>query len=163
MPIKLDIEIEGSRLRENFLWDKNEPYITLEQFSKLLVDENNLSQAFEAEILSSMKKQIAAFKGYKVMTTQVSSSIGSGAFETVNLEQIRVIKLNVRVGRVIFRDQFEWDINNPENSPEQFAECICADMGLGPEFLLPITLQIREKILELQKVAYAERRQKQGV
>lgn len=52
VPIKLDIEIEGSRLKENFLWDKNEPYITLEQFSKLLVDENNLSQAFESEILS---------------------------------------------------------------------------------------------------------------
>lgn len=52
VPVKLDIEIEGMRLRENFLWDKNEPYITLEQFARLLVDENNLSQAFEPEILS---------------------------------------------------------------------------------------------------------------
>ncbi len=43
IPIKLDIEIEGVRLKENFLWDKNEPYITLESFAKLLVDENNLS------------------------------------------------------------------------------------------------------------------------
>jgi hypothetical protein len=34
-------------------------------------------------------------------------------------------------------------------------------MGLGPEFLLPITFQIREKLLELQKIAYSERRQKQ--
>jgi hypothetical protein len=31
-------------------------------------------------------------------------------------------------------------------------------MGFGPEFLLPIAFQIREKILELQKIAYAERR-----
>lgn len=43
------------------------------------------------------------------------------------------------MGRIVYRDQFEWDINNAENSPEQFAECLCADMGLGPEFLLPIT------------------------
>ena len=69
IPIKLDIEIEGSRLKENFLWDKNEPYITLESFAKLLVDENNLSQAFENEILTQMKRQIAQFKGYKIMTT----------------------------------------------------------------------------------------------
>lgn len=78
----------------------------------------------------------------------------------MNLEQIRIIKLNVRVGRIVYRDQFEWDINNSENSPESFAECLCADMGLGPEFLLPITFQIREKILELQKIAYSERRMK---
>jgi SWI/SNF-related matrix-associated actin-dependent regulator of chromatin subfamily B protein 1 len=64
------------------------------------------------------------------------------------------------VGRVVYRDQFEWDINNSNNSPEQFAECLCADMGLGPEFQLPIVLQIREKILDLQKQAYSERRQK---
>ena len=43
IPIKLDIEIEGQRLKENFLWDQNEPYMTLEAFAKLLVDENNLS------------------------------------------------------------------------------------------------------------------------
>ena len=56
IPIKLDIEIEGSRLRENFLWDKNEAYISLELFAKLLIEENNLNQAFEADIVSQMKK-----------------------------------------------------------------------------------------------------------
>lgn len=73
------------------------------------------------------------------MTAQVPTSVGGGAFLQVNLEQIRIIKLNVRVGRIVYRDQLEWDINNSENSPETFAECLCADMGLGPEFLLPIT------------------------
>lgn len=33
-------------------------------------------------------------------------------------EAIRIIKLNVRIGSIIIRDQFEWDINNPRNSPE---------------------------------------------
>ena len=37
------------------------------------------------------------------------------------LEQIRIININVRIGRVIFKDKFEWDINNPDNSPEDFA------------------------------------------
>ncbi len=33
-------------------------------------------------------------------------------------EIIRVIKLNVRIGNIIVRDQFQWDINNPNNYPE---------------------------------------------
>ena len=54
------------------------------------------------------------------------------------LEQIRTLSINVRIGRVVYKDKFEWDINNPDNSPEDFAECVCADMGLGDEFVLPI-------------------------
>jgi SWI/SNF-related matrix-associated actin-dependent regulator of chromatin subfamily B member 1 len=53
-------------------------------------------------------------------------------------EAIRIIKLNVRINNIIIRDQFEWDINNPRNSPEDFAESLCADLGLGSEFMLPI-------------------------
>ena len=59
-------------------------------------------------------------------------------------EAVRVIKLNVRINNIIVRDQFEWDINDPRNSPEDFAETLCADLGLGSEFMLPITHQIRE-------------------
>ncbi len=33
-------------------------------------------------------------------------------------EAIRIVKLNVRINNIIIRDQFEWDINNPRNSPE---------------------------------------------
>ena len=51
VPIKLDIEIDQVRLKEAFLWDKNEPYITLEAFAKLLVDEKNLGPVFEADII----------------------------------------------------------------------------------------------------------------
>lgn len=31
-------------------------------------------------------------------------------------------------------DQFEWDIRDPFNVPEQFAERYCRDLGLGGEF-----------------------------
>ena len=143
IPIKLDIEIEGKKLKENFLWDKNEPYLTLESFAKILIEEHNLpGPQFEIEIINSMKKQInQAFKSntapYKVMADG---------------EAVRVIKLNVRINNIIVRDQFEWDINDPRNSPEDFAETLCADLGLGSEFMLPIAHQIREQILEYQRV-----------
>jgi SWI/SNF-related matrix-associated actin-dependent regulator of chromatin subfamily B protein 1 len=31
-------------------------------------------------------------------------------------------------------DQFEWDIENPGASPEQFAEVYARELGLGGEF-----------------------------
>mmetsp|Transcript_14584 Transcript_14584/g.19811 ORF Transcript_14584/g.19811 Transcript_14584/m.19811 type:complete len:106 (-) Transcript_14584:783-1100(-) len=52
VPIKLDIEVEGKRLKEIFIWDKNEPYLTLEDFAKILIEEHNLPPAaFENDIV----------------------------------------------------------------------------------------------------------------
>lgn len=106
--------------------------MTLEAFAKILMEEHNLAATFENEIINSMKKQINQFRGYK----------------PVEGELVRVIKLNVRIGNIILRDQFEWDINNCQNSPEvtitfylllqDFSESLCADLGLGSEFMLPI-------------------------
>jgi len=64
----------------------------------------------------------------------------------------------VRIGNIVLRDQFEWDINNPHNSPEDFAESLCSDLGLGAEFMLPIAHSIREQINEHQRLAHQERR-----
>jgi SNF5 / SMARCB1 / INI1 len=44
-------------------------------------------------------------------------------------EAIKIIKLNVRIGSIIIKDQFEWDINNPLNSPEViFSRLICVGL-----------------------------------
>lgn len=88
IPIKIDLEIEGKRLKENFLWDKNEPYLTLESFAKILMEEHNLPATFENEIVNTMKKQVNAFRSYK----------------PVEGEMVRVIKLNVRLNNTILRD-----------------------------------------------------------
>jgi len=39
-----------------FLWDKNEPYLNLESFTKILMEEHNLPAVFENEIVQSMKR-----------------------------------------------------------------------------------------------------------
>jgi len=58
IPIKLDLEFEGRRLKDQFLWDKSEPYQNLEGFAKILMEEHNLPAVFENEIVSSMRKQV---------------------------------------------------------------------------------------------------------
>jgi len=73
-------------------------------------------------------------------------------YERVDGEVIRIIKLDIRIDDIVLNDQFEWDINNPDNSPDAFAIAMCADLGLGAEFILPIAHSIKEQILDHQKV-----------
>ncbi|KAG8959571.1 SWI/SNF chromatin-remodeling complex subunit [Tulasnella sp. 419] len=50
-------------------------------------------------------------------------------------EELRIlIKLDILVGSKHLVDQFEWDTNDPLNSPEVFAEIYASDLGLGGEF-----------------------------
>ena len=75
-------------------------------------------------------------------------------YERIDGEIIRIIKLDIRIDDIVLNDQFEWDINNPDNSPDSFALGLCADLGLGSEFILPISHSIKEQILDHQKVIF---------
>jgi len=43
-------------------------------------------------------------------------------------------------------DQLEWDLSEPQNSPEQVALKICAELGLGGEFVTAIAYSIRGQL-----------------
>ena len=43
-------------------------------------------------------------------------------------------KLDIVVGSMKLEDQFEWDLDNVNASPEQFAEVYGADLGLTGEY-----------------------------
>ena len=50
IPITINVELEGKKFKDMFLWDYYEPYLQADQFVKFLVDESNLPQTFENEI-----------------------------------------------------------------------------------------------------------------
>ena len=79
-------------------------------------------------------------------------------YERIDGEILKTIKLDIRIGDMVYNDQFEWDINNPNNSPEEFAKTVSADLGLGSEFVLPISHSIREQVLDYQKAAVNEKK-----
>lgn len=62
-------------------------------------------------------------------------------------DQRVVIKLNIHVGNQSLVDQFEWDISDPNNNPEEVAMKLCSDLGLGGEFAAAIAYSIRGKDL----------------
>ena len=102
VPIELDFENEDRQLKDCFIWDKREQYLTVDMFARILVEENNLPPIFEHGIITEMKKKLAQPTRF------------------VSGECIKTININVRIGEIILRDQFEWDICNSDNSPEVY-------------------------------------------
>lgn len=142
IPINVNIELEGKKFKENFFWNLNEPYLRVESYAKIIADDNQLPPGFESEIINQMNRQIAQYRKY----------------ERIEGEILKTIKLDIRIGDMVYNDQFEWDINNPNNSPEEFAKTVSADLGLGSEFVLPISHSIREQVLDYQKAAVNEKK-----
>ncbi|KAF8639180.1 hypothetical protein AX17_001667 [Amanita inopinata Kibby_2008] len=67
-------------------------------------------------------------------------------------EDMRIlIKLDIIVGSMKLDDQFEWDLDNPNASPEEFAEIYAQDLGLGGEFKTAMAHCIREQVQAYQK------------
>ncbi|KDR74964.1 hypothetical protein GALMADRAFT_249934 [Galerina marginata CBS 339.88] len=67
-------------------------------------------------------------------------------------EDMRIlVKLDIIVGSIKLDDQFEWDLDNPSASPEDFAEVYTQELGLGGEFKTAIAHSIREQVQTYQK------------
>ncbi|GAA5994848.1 uncharacterized protein JCM10292_004388 [Rhodotorula paludigena] len=62
-------------------------------------------------------------------------------------DELRVtIRLDITLDSIQLVDKFEWDISDPYNSPEAFAETFAADLGLTGEFRTAIAHSIREQV-----------------
>lgn len=144
VPIRLDMEIDGYKLRDCFSWNKNETLLTPEIFAEVLCDDLDLPAAtFIQPIVQSMRQQLEAAPNDNLISEHA--------------DQRAVLKLNIHVGNLSLVDQFEWDMSEPENSPEQFAVSLCADLGLGGEFVPAIAYSIRGQLAWHQRTyAFSE-------
>ncbi|KAF8241040.1 SNF5-domain-containing protein [Tricholoma matsutake] len=67
-------------------------------------------------------------------------------------EEMRIlIRLDIIVGSMKLDDQFEWDLDNEDASPESFAEVYTQELGLNGEFRTAIAHSIREQVQTYQK------------
>ena len=64
----------------------------------------------------------------------------------ISLFQRVIVKLNIHVGNTSLVDQFEWDLSEEKNSPEEFAKKLCSDLSLGGEFVTAIVYSIRGQV-----------------
>ncbi|XP_064612411.1 SWI/SNF-related matrix-associated actin-dependent regulator of chromatin subfamily B member 1-like isoform X2 [Liolophura sinensis] len=133
VPVRLDMEFDGQKLRDCFTWNRNESIITPEQFAEILCDDLDLNPLnFVPSIAQAIRQQIEAFPTDNLLDEQKDQRV--------------ILKLNVHVGNISLVDQFEWDMAEPENSPEEFANKLCAELGLGGEFVTAIAYSIRGQL-----------------
>lgn len=131
--------------------------ITPEQFAEVMCEDLKLpSNIFMDQIAKAIKEQIddynlnassmmkedteeSAEQKTEALNTisQESNDISAGKLFNSNSKGIElrtIIKLDITVGNRELVDQFEWDISCPRNSPEEFANTLTIELGLGGEF-----------------------------
>ncbi|KAG2234091.1 hypothetical protein INT48_000268 [Thamnidium elegans] len=171
VPVRLDVENDGYKIRDTFTWNINESTITPDQFAEITCEDLRLPVSiFVPLIATSIKDQIQDYlttsinestplddSAYKVIqeykkqktehnTIQETSEINEKSAKSAKADLRTVIKLDIIVGNRILVDHFEWDITCTKNSPESFANTIATDLGLGGEFKTAIAHSIREQI-----------------
>ncbi len=133
IPIRVDLEIEGQKLRDTFTWNKNETLITPEMFAEILCDDLDLNPiTFIPAISQSIRQQLESHPSDNIIEAHTDQRV--------------TIKLNIHVGNVSLVDQFEWDMSEPHNSPEDFAKKLAGELGLGGEFVTAIAYSIRGQL-----------------
>ncbi|KAI9499525.1 hypothetical protein BDB00DRAFT_866398 [Zychaea mexicana] len=135
VPIRLDIDLDEVKLRDAFLWNMNEQFLSPEKFAELLCEDLELPVVkFVPLIAESIRTQVMDFEA--VHEVELPS------------ESIRVvINLDLQIGKINLRDRFEWDLNNTsDNAPEVFSKQLAAEAGLGGEYVPIIAHAIREQL-----------------
>ena len=157
VPIRLDIDHDKVKLRDTFTWNLHERTLTPELFAENLVEDLKLppDQAGPVAqlVAQSLAEQIQDF--YPQVFIEEEALDPHLPYHAYKNDEMRIlIKLNITVGQHTLVDQFEWDINNPLNSPEEFAKQMTRDLSLSGEFTTAIAHSIREQSQLFTKSLY---------
>ncbi|KAI8615284.1 hypothetical protein BC830DRAFT_1123401 [Chytriomyces sp. MP71] len=143
VPIRLDLEVDGMKLKDSFVWNVKERLVTFKKFAEFLCEDLDIPYSlYGAGIEESMKTQVADF---------MATMGGEVPFD----EDTRiVINLDILFNQYHLVDRFEWDLSSPL-TPEAFALQLAQDLGLGSEFPPLVAHAIHEQIARVKSVVVA--------
>ncbi|CAO3642801.1 unnamed protein product [Cunninghamella echinulata] len=136
VPIRLDIDVDDVKLRDVFLWNMHEQFLTPEKFGEMLCQDIDLDPSrFVPLIAESIRQQVIDFESVHEIEIPMENQTSV------------VINLDLQVGKVNLRDKFEWNLSNVStNAPELFSKQMAAELGLGGEYVTIISHSIREQL-----------------
>ncbi|KAI9641530.1 SWI/SNF chromatin-remodeling complex subunit [Ciborinia camelliae] len=148
VPIRLDVDWDKVKLRDTFTWNLHERTIKLELFAEQLVEDLGLvapaAEPVQQQVQQQIHDQLVDFNPLIYFPEDpLDEMLPYTAYK--NDEMRILIKLNITIGPHTLEDKFEWDINNPLNSPEEFAQSMTKDLSLSGEFTTAIAHCIREQ------------------
>ncbi|KAI9166859.1 SWI/SNF chromatin-remodeling complex subunit snf5 [Paramyrothecium foliicola] len=148
VPLRLDVEWDKIKLRDTFTWNLHERILAVELFAAQLVEDMGLkppaSQPVYEQVVHQMREQLNDF--YPFAFSEEDALDPELPYSAYKNDEMRIlVKLNITIGQHTLVDQFEWEINNPANSPEEFAASMSRDLSLSGEFTTAIAHCIREQ------------------
>ena len=158
VPVRLEVEWDKVKLRDTFTWNLHERILHVELFAAQLVEDMGLkqpaAQPVYEQIVQQMREQLNDF--YPFAFSEEDALDPELPYSAYKNDEMRVlIKLNITIGQHTLVDQFEWEINNPANSPEEFAAGMARDLSLSGEFTTAIAHCIREQSQLFTKSLYS--------
>ncbi|OCK82787.1 SNF5-domain-containing protein [Lepidopterella palustris CBS 459.81] len=157
IPVRLDIEFDKIKLRDTFTWNLHDRVTLTEVFAENLVEDFKLPLETRGiitqQINREVREQIQDF--YPHVFIDEESLDPHLPYTAYKNDEMRIlIKLNITIGQHTLVDQFEWELNNPLNSPEEFARQMARDLSLSGEFTTAIAHSIREQSQMFTKSLY---------
>ncbi|KAH0163672.1 SNF5-domain-containing protein, partial [Aureobasidium melanogenum] len=148
VPVRLDLELEKLRLRDTFTWNLNDRLVSPQLFAENLIEDLKMptehSQLLARQVHQELLDQLNNY--YPHVYPAGQSAEPETPYNAHKNDDMRItVKLNITIGHITLVDQFEWDINNPLNSPEEFARQMSLDLSLSGEFTTAIAHSIREQ------------------
>ncbi|KAI1090873.1 SNF5-domain-containing protein [Rostrohypoxylon terebratum] len=148
VPVRLDVDWDKIKLRDTFTWNLHERIVGAELFAAHLVEDMGLkapaAQPVFDQVIQQMHEQLNDF--YPFVFSDEDALDPELPYSAWKNDEMRIlVKLNITIGQHTLVDQFEWEINNPLNSPEEFAASMSKDLALSGEFTTAIAHCIREQ------------------
>lgn len=148
VPIRLDIEWGKIKLRDTFTWNLYDNTTGIDYFAEKLVEDFGLDvkacEPLTQRIATQIREQLADYAPH-IYTQSEPFDPHLPHFAYKNEEMRILIKLNITIGQNTLIDQFEWEVNSPFNSAEEFARQMTHDLSLAGEFTTAIAHCIREQ------------------
>ncbi|KAK2745391.1 SWI/SNF chromatin-remodeling complex subunit [Myotisia sp. PD_48] len=149
VPIRIEIDWDKIKMRDTFTWNLHDRVTPPEIFAERLVEDLGLPLEscgpLVRQVSQSIHEQLADFYP-QVFFEEEPLDPELPYFAYKNDEMRILIKLNITLGQHTLVDQFEWEINDPHNSPEAFALHMCRELSLPGEFTTAIAHSIREQV-----------------
>eukprot|EP00854_Cymbomonas_tetramitiformis_P029271 gene29271-36430_t len=144
VPVTLDLNVNGRRLYDKFCWSSLVKGEELHKFAVTLLEDKKLPPEFAAALATSIDDYIK----YMPWVQEVDDNLQG------QRERLELIQLDFRLGSVYIKDQFMWDVFNPDCDPESFAAMFCKDLKLDAALLTPLTHEIRWQIFTVVKSSH---------
>jgi SWI/SNF-related matrix-associated actin-dependent regulator of chromatin subfamily B protein 1 len=148
VPVRLDVDWDKVKLRDTFTWNMHERLIQPETFAAQLIEDMGLKPPVDKPVFDQVVNQITEQLNdfYPFAYAEEDALDPELPYSAYKNDEMRIlVRLHITIGSHTLIDQFEWDINNPMNSPEEFAASMARDLALSGEFSTAIAHSIREQ------------------